>query len=150
MNFFFEVGMILVLYPSVLVVFLFFIFVVLVAVVDDGDGFAVGGILDEIVVLYCGLVCVRGESLEIVLGVVSVDVTFDGVFTFGDVASLVVVVDFGVFGVLMGCFLVEIVEGSVFDSDTGLVMVDLVVAVVFSGFIVVFDGDSDVARFDVG
>ena len=149
MNFFFEVGMTLVLYPSVLVVFLFFIFVVLVAVVDDG-GFAVGGILDEIVVLYCGLVCVRGESLEIVLGVVSVDVTFDGVFTFGDVASLVVGVDFGVFGVLMGCFLVEIVEGSVFDSDTGLVMVDLVVAVVFSGFIVVFDEDSVVARFDVG
>lgn len=147
MSFFFEVGMILVLYPSVLVIILFFILVVLVVVVDGG--FAVGK--DEIVVLSCGLVCVWGELLEIVMDVVSVGVTFGGVFTFGDVAPSVV--DFGVFGVLMGCLLVEIVEGGVFDSDTGLVMVGLVVAAVFPGSIVVVfvnSVETIVAGFDVG
>jgi len=138
-NLFFVVGMILVLCPCVFVVFLFSILVVFVAFVDGG--FAVG-IFDEIVVLSSGLVCVWGESLEIVVGVVSVAVTFGGVFTFGDVALSVVVVDFGVFGVIMGCSLVDIVEGSVVDSDTGLVMVDLVVAAVFSGSKVVFDEDA--------
>ena len=47
----------------------------------------------------------------------------------------------------------EIVEGGVFDSDTGLVMVGLVVAAVFPGSIVVVfvnSVETIVAGFDVG